>query len=251
MLLDTNALAHQVDVSPYQPKGLTAAHSGGQCQPHGYDAAASLAFFEVQRQLHSLLGGEAAALGSLGTLDVVDEVAGVAKDDFLLHRPLHHLAELLVRLVQRTCACAGFAHLRIGLVDGGYVKILHRHVSEMLFNAGDLDFVALQGERGQGAHVQPALMELAGVGAHLQRHMLVVEHVLQLRAVGLKLDACLRLVAVHGALLGPLALAAGFCGRQPMADAIDLATLHLDDGALAIYGYAFLAHGLSVLFVLL
>lgn len=184
-------------------------------------------------------------------LDVVDEVAGVAQDDLLLHCPLHHLAELLVCLVQRACARAGFAHLCIGLVDGGYVQILNRHVSEVLFNAGDLDFVALQGERGQGAHVQSALMELAGIGAHLQRHVLVVEHVLQLRAVGLKLDACLRLVAVRGALLGPLALAAGLCGRQPMADAVDPATLHLDDGALAIYGYAFLAHGLSVLFVLL
>ena len=85
-------------------------------------------------------------------------------------------------------------------------------------------------------------MELAGVCAHLQRGVLVVEHVLQLRAVGLQLDAGLGLVAVHGAHLRPLALAARHRRRQPVADTVGLAALHLDDGALAVYGYAFLGH---------
>ena len=106
MLLDADAFAYQVDVAPHQPQGLAAAHTGGKGQPHGHDAAAALAFLQVQRKLDRLLGGEAAALGGFGALYVVDEVAGVAQDDLLLHRLLHHLAELLVRFVKRAGACS-------------------------------------------------------------------------------------------------------------------------------------------------
>ena len=49
-------------------------------------------------------------------------------------------------------------------------------------------------------------MELAGVGAYLQRGMLVVELILEFDAVGLQLGARLGLVAVNGARLRPLAL---------------------------------------------
>ena len=83
--------------SPSQ--GLAAAHTGGEGQPHGHDAAAALAFLQVQRKLDRLLGG-------FGALYVVDEVAGVAQDDLLLHRLLHHLAELLVRFVKRAGGCS-------------------------------------------------------------------------------------------------------------------------------------------------
>ena len=69
---------------------------------------------------------------------------GVAQDYLLPHRLLHHLAELLMRFVKRAGRHASLAHLRIRPADGRGIEILHRHVSGVLLDAGNLDLVALQ-----------------------------------------------------------------------------------------------------------